>query len=476
MGKGKVLILGGGPTGLATGVRLARNGVPTKVIERLPWAGGLCKAYTKGPYKLDLGPHRFTPHNKEVYEFGKEMSGDTLRVVRYRAEILIRGCFVAYPFRLKNLLFKLPPSLSSQLVASYLLASASLGKKHDPNYEAWIKNRFGPMVLKHVFRPLVEKVWGTPLSGLSARFAEQRIAMASLWEIAWEVLTGKRAAKFHSPFYPDNCFLYPKDGYGVMVDRMASEFQKAGGELEVNASVSGIHLKGNKVTTVLYQKDNKEIREEDPTSVITTLPIHHFIGILNPGPTEAMKAAVQSLKTRRLVILYLELNKPQFSENTSLYFPSQEFPFGRMWEQKNHSPDTIPPKDRTVIGIEIPCWNKDEIWNASDEALVEKVIKPMEAVGKLRRDEIKSFFSVHLGWVYPVWDLDYERNLNVLLDFERSIDNLLFNGRPGRFFYNNFHHSVDMGFISANHVLSGKSKSEKWDQDCRVFDEFQLIE
>src|SRR5690348_14806569 len=99
----KVLILGGGPTGLATALRLAQAGRRVKVIERLPWAGGLCKSYQRGPYVLDLGPHRFTPHNQEVYDFVTDLVGELIQV-KYQAEIWIGDRFISYPFRLGNLL------------------------------------------------------------------------------------------------------------------------------------------------------------------------------------------------------------------------------------------------------------------------------------------------------------------------------------------------------------------------------------
>src|SRR5687768_8673932 len=108
----KVLILGGGPTGLAAGVRLSEAGHSVKMIERLPWTGGLSKTYHRGPYKLDLGPHRFTPHSQEVFDFGKRMCGNDLITVEYKAQIWLNNKLVSYPFRLKELLTRIPPNIS----------------------------------------------------------------------------------------------------------------------------------------------------------------------------------------------------------------------------------------------------------------------------------------------------------------------------------------------------------------------------
>lgn len=470
------LILGGGPTALAAAVRLARAGHPVKVIEKLPWTGGLCKTFTHGPYHLDLGPHRFTPHVKEVLDFVSDLCPGELRITRYRAEILVGEKFVRYPFRLPELLTRIPPTLSLRLLGNYLAAALQRNKTQpEITYEEWVEHRFGNGITEIIFRPLIEKVWGTPLSRLAARFASQRIAVTSLWEIAWEILSGHRDPKFRSLFYPDNCFLYPEMGFGRITDRMAEEVVKCGGVVQTNATVKQITKKGNRIESVGYEKEGKLILEE-PQAVISTLPIQYFFRVLKPATNPELLQTAEKLKTRRLILLYLVLKKERFSENTSLYFPSRDFPYGRIWEQKNHSPKMIPVPDRTVLGLEIPCWRDDDIWTSDDKTLFERAVAPLEKREILNRQNVEEFFSVRLGWVYPVWDVDFERNINTLLDYERHIENLIFNGRPGLFFYNNIHHSIEMGLLSANHVLSGLPKSQKWDIDSKKFEKYHLVE
>jgi protoporphyrinogen oxidase len=472
----KILILGAGPTALASAVRLAQAGRKVKLIERLPWTGGLCQTYQRGAYALDLGPHRWTPHNKEVYDFVSDLLGGDLITVKYQAEIWIGDRFLSYPFRLGELLFKIPPKLSVKLVSTYLMSFLNSGKKGEVTYEEWVMNHFGREVTKLIFRPLIEKVWGTPLPKLASRFARQRIAIASLWEIAWEVLTGRRPKKFRSEFYPDNCFLYPPQGFGHIMNRMTEAFKKAGGEVVCGATVKEIRVEGGRVKGVSYEVNGRVETEEDPDFVISTIPIQYFFEILKPAPSSLVLETSKKLKTRKLVLLYLVLKMDRFSKNTSLYFPPGEFPFGRVWEQKNHSQKTVDVPGKTVLGLEMPCWESDELWTMDDKSVFEKAIAPLEKYGLLNRSDVEEFFTVKLGSVYPVWDVDFEKNLNTLIEVERGIENLIFNGRPGLFFYNNLHHSLDMGFVAARHLLSGKPKREKWEIDSLGFKEFALVE
>ncbi len=106
----------------------------------------------------------------------------------------------------------------------------------------------------------------------------------------------------------------------------------------------------------------------------------------------------------------------------------------------------------------------------------ESGVEPLVRLGLLQRSEVEEFFTVRLGWVYPIWDLGWQKRMDLLLNYERGIENLIFNGRPGLYFYNNLHHSLSMGLLSADHVLSGKRKSEKWDVESREFESYQLVE
>ena len=474
--KKKTLILGAGATALASAVRLTQHGKNVKMIERLPWAGGLCQTYQRGPFALDLGPHRWTPHTKEVYDFVNKLLDGDLLTVHYKAQIWLGDRFVAYPFKLGNLLKQIPPAMSIKLVATYLAAILNSEKTGERTYDEWVMNHFGSEVTRLIFRPLIGKVWGTPLPQLAARFARQRIAIASLWEIAREVLTGRRPKKFRSEFYPDNCFLYPPKGFGHIMNRMTEEYKKAGGELLVDSTVKEIQMEGNRVKSVTYEKGGELYVEQDPDFVITTIPIQYFFEIVKPRPAPEVLAAAKALKTRKLILLYLFLKMDRFSENTSLYFPSGEFPFGRVWEQKNHSAKTVDVPGKTVLGLEMPCWESEDIWKADDKTIFEKAIQPLEKHGLLKRSDVEEYSTVKLGSVYPVWDVDFEKNLGVLLNYESQIENIIFNGRPGLFFYNNLHHSLDMGFRAADHVLSGKPKRDKWEIDSKAFEEFALVE
>ncbi|MEK6543570.1 MAG: FAD-dependent oxidoreductase [Elusimicrobiota bacterium] len=477
----KVLLLGAGPTNLATADKLLDTGnFDVEVIERLGWTGGLSQSVKHGPYTLDLGPHRFTPHNDTVYRYIKDICGDELRIVDQKVEIYLNGKFLTYPFKLADVMLKLGLIKAGRIAVSFLATGLS-DNKHKPaaNYEEWIRSRFGTEVLKLVFDPLISKIWSLPLTQLASRFAWQRIAISNLWEILFDTIRGKRKTEYSSPYYPQNCFLYPKRGFGSIIDGMTERIKQKGGVFHLNATVSGIDHRDGLVHTVRAENAGVS-REFKADYVVSTLPVNLLPTMLTPTVTDpAISAAAERLRFRRLILLFLVIRKDRVSPNTSYYFPEKEFPFGRTSEMKNHSPDCVPStsqEPRTVFTLEVPCWAEDTTWKEPDSSIFERCMQSLWPTGIIHRDEVVEYFTVRLGHVYPVWDIDFEKNLETVLTAARPLENLIMNGRPGLFFYNNFHQSLEMGFIAADHIISGKSKAEKWDKDAELFREYRLVE
>ena len=65
--KKKVVILGGGITGLSAAWKLAQNGFKVEVYEKESYVGGLAATIKKdNKYFLDFGPHPFYTQDIEI--------------------------------------------------------------------------------------------------------------------------------------------------------------------------------------------------------------------------------------------------------------------------------------------------------------------------------------------------------------------------------------------------------------------------
>lgn len=62
---------------------------------------------------------------------------------------------------------------------------------------------------------------------------------------------------------------------------------------------------------------------------------------------------------------------------------------------------------------------------------------------------------------YPVYDLTYKSNLDTLMNYLDSFENLKTAGRQGLFKYNNMDHSIEMGLELAKNLLTGKGRDHR---------------
>lgn len=472
----KVTVLGAGPTNLASALVLSRNGVAVEIFEKAPEVGGMSGTFEHGKYRLDFGPHRFTPHTEEVHDTIKGILGERLQVVSQRVQIHLFGRLLDYPFRPFNLLVRISPLEVGRILWS-LLTKGLGGDRSSTrtSYRQWVTSRFGKRLAERVFCSIAEKTWGTSADDLAASLAEHRIAIGGVGEIVRELATGKRKSVFDSPFYPANSFLYPSGGYGSICRAMADEIIARGGVVHTGTEVVSIGIERGRVEKIRFRSGVAE-EVTGCEYCVSTLPLSDIVERIEPRIEDpVVRGALSRLRVRSLILFYLVLRRERLSRNHTIFFPSNEFSFSRTFEQKNFDPSMI-PANRTVFGVEIACWKDDRTWISTDDEIFAKVAGELERAGLISRDEVEEYFSRRLSGVYPVVDLEFAQNLGVVREALDAIDNLIINGRPGLLVYNNLHHAVEMGLIAGRQILSGEPRRERWHEDRKIFDDYRIVE
>ncbi len=160
--------------------------------------------------------------------------------------------------------------------------------------------------------------------------------------------------------------------------------------------------------------------------------------ILEPAPPQELYAIAKTIKYRNLRLCVYCLNIDSFSPNASLYFPSDEFPFTRLYEPKNRSP-YMAPEGQTVIVLEIPCFNEDSLWKMSEEVLHSKVWEALNRVKPLNSDEIIHYQTYKLPFAYPVLEVGFEEKVGCLVSYFKQFENMYLTGRSSLFQYLHLH-------------------------------------
>lgn len=418
-------ILGGGPAGLTAGYYAKKQNLNFVLYEAGTSVGGNCRTIRLGDFRFDTGAHRF--HDKDPIATAEvnHLLGDDLLKVDAPSEIFFDGKFYRFPLELRDLIDKLGYKTLLR-IAWEKLQNGRL--KVCGNFEELALNRYGRTLAERFLTNYSEKLWGLPTSQLSTSISGNRLKGLDLRSFIRATLLGRSQNTVHL----DGSFYYPKYGIGMIPDSL---YQFIGKEhVKKKHSVSRILHKDGKISCIVL---NNEIEIETPT-VINTLPLTLSMRILDPAPPVQLFSIAERIKFRHLILCVFCLNRDSFSPNASLYFPSADFPFTRLYEPKNRSA-SMAPSGQTVIVLEIPCFKEDTIWNNTDFELHSKVWNALRRVNPLEENEITNFQIYRLPYAYPVLEVGFEENIKQLVDYFEQFENLYLTGRSSLFSYIHLH-------------------------------------
>lgn len=453
----KVVILGAGPAGLSAGWKLAEKGHQVELVELDSRVGGLCKSYYYKDYTFDLGGHRFITKDGQLLNDIQELMGPELYESPRKSVVRLKGKYFFYPLAGKDLVSKMNPLTSAKCFLDYLYVTTKnrVHRSKEISLEDWVVNRFGRGLYDIYFGPYSEKLWGLPPSQISKDWAAQRISLLNLWDVFMRML-GKKS---NAPKTYATKFYYPLNGgIGRMCDKMAERITSNGGNIHLNAAVTGIRLNGKGIKEVVFRQGGQEktLKGDD---YISTIPMPELVSQIDPLPEQHYLDVARSMKFRSIRFLNVLIDKEQVSDNTWIYIPEQKFKVMRIQEPKNWSPNNA-PQGKTSLILELACNVGDEIWNATDEDLLMRCSAELRTLGLLNGEKINHKFTTRIAHAYPIYTLDYHKKVGKIFELFSTIENLTPIGRQGLYRYNNMDHSIKMGFLAAQHISDGLPKNE----------------
>ncbi len=416
------------------------------VLEASDTVGGLARTEVRDGYRFDLGGHRFFTKSPEVEALWLELLGPELVLRRRLSRIYWRGRLIEYPLRAADVVRKVGPAEVARSGASYVAARIR-PRPEAETFEEWVTQRFGRRLFELFFRTYTEKVWGVPTSEIRAEWAAQRIRGLSLWRAARSALGGG-SGEVRSLIEE---FHYPRLGPGQMWERMAEEIVAAGGELALESPVTSIRVGAGAVEV----EAGGESRSA--TSVISSLPLRTLAGLLEPGPPAAVLEAAAGLRYRDFICVALVLDGPDPFPDNWIYVHDPGARVGRIQNFRAWSPDLVPDPGRTCLGLEYFCFEGDELWESTDEALVARAAHELESIGLGRRDRLVAGHVVRVAKAYPIYDAGYEGRLATLRAWLDGLDGLIQIGRNGLHRYNNSDHSMLTAIRAVENACDGRA-------------------
>jgi protoporphyrinogen oxidase len=450
----QVVVIGGGPAGLAAAHELAKLNMRPVVIEKRDRVGGIARTENYKGYYFDMGGHRFFTKAPEVNRTWHEVLGaDFLRRPRL-SRIYYRRRYLYYPLRPLNVMRQLGLLDGALIVLSYLRWQVFPSRCED-TFAQWVTNRFGRRLFDRFFKTYTEKVWGISTDQLSAEWAAQRVKNLSLGSVITSMFV-KPQEKITSLIEE---FDYPRRGPGMMWETVRAEIERRGGQVLLNAEAVKICRSGNRITGVVIARDGQEELIEG-TNFISSMAIKELIERVDAPPPAVLEAA-QALHYRGFLTVCLIVDKPDLFPDNWIYIHEPDVKVGRIQNFKNWSPEMVPDPSKSSLGLEYFCNEGDELWNTPDPELVELGKRELALMGLVHAANVIDGCVFRVDKAYPVYDNNYREHLSLVRGFVESLDNFVTIGRNGLHRYNNQDHAVLTGMLAVRNLVFGE-KNDLW--------------
>ena len=501
--KKRVLIIGAGPAGLTAAFELLSRGGEYEVIvlEESQELGGISRTVRYNGNRMDIGGHRFFSKDERVMDWWKQrmpLQGapsmddkllgrekplepggpdpeheDRVMLVRERvSRIYYLKKFFDYPISMKAQTIK-NMGFARTMKAGFSYLKSAMFKKPEDSLENFYINRFGKVLYSMFFEGYTEKLWGRHPSEISADWGAQRVKGLSIRALLRDMFrkafgkkdTGEVETSLIEQFW------YPKFGPGQLWETVAAEVEKMGGVILKGCPVKEILCEKGKVTGVVCDtKAGAKTLKGD--IILSSMPVKDLVeDMTGEAPPEEIKAIASGLPYRDFVTVGLLVDRMNLKNETSIktlgnivpdcwiYVQEPDVKLGRIQVFNNWSPYLVKnPKETVWIGLEYFCAEGDEFWNMSDEECVKFAAKELERMGVIRKEDVIDSHRERVKKAYPAY-FDTYAQMDELIDYLNTFDNLYCIGRNGQHRYNNMDHSM-LTAMRAVDCMEGKGKKE----------------
>lgn len=503
------VIAGAGPAGLTAAYELLKQtDIKPIVCEKTAAIGGISQTVQYHGNRMDIGGHRFFSKSDRVMQWWQqvmplqaqpskddillseteknfapqgpdpEKEDRTMLLRRRVSRIFFLRKFFDYPISMKKETF-LNMGFVRMMRAGFGYLWACVHKLPETSLENFYINRFGRPLYEMFFEDYTTKVWGVHPSNLGADWGSQRVKGLSVIAVLkdmWRKNFGtKDTAEVETSLIEQ--FIYPKYGPGQLWEIVAKEVERMGGEIRMQAVVSGIQIEKGKVSGVTITDAEGKQETIACDYFLSTMPIKDLLPALKgiEVPTEVAKVASE-LPYRDFITVGLLVNKMKIKNETKLrtyaqrvpdtwiYIQERDVKIGRLQIFNNWSPYLVKDYEHTMwIGLEYFCTEGDELWNMPSEQFIEMAKAELAKIDIIDAADVLDACHVKIQKAYPAYYGSYYQ-LDSVRKFLDTIPNLFCLGRNGQHRYNNMDHSMMTAFETVSAIKSGQieDKSTIW--------------
>ncbi|MCF8345819.1 MAG: FAD-dependent oxidoreductase [Bacteroidales bacterium] len=445
----KIAIIGGGPAGLTAAYQLSKelgNKITAvDVYEAADQVGGMARSIDLWGQTADLGPHRFFSKDKKINALWLEVVEGNYHIVNRKTRIFYNKTFFDYPIKAFNALKGLGVREATRCMLSYIKQRV-FPVKDTTTFEGWVTRRFGKRLYTIFFKTYSEKLWGISCAELDSDFASQRIKKLSLFEAVKSAIAFNKNIK-HATLLEQ--FAYPLNGTGSVYTKMMDKIIGRGGNVYLRTPVSKVITKNHKAVALKLETGEEVAYDQ----VVSTMPLTQLTERMVVLPDNIVET-VRSLRFRNTILVYLLVDRSDLFPDQWLYIHDSEVKTGRISNFRNWVPELYGEHNQSILCMEYWCNFNDSLWRENERYLAELAKREINHIGLAASKDILDVSVFRIPRCYPIYFSGYQEKLLPIQEFLDTIGQLHVIGRYGAYKYNNQDHSILMGMLAAENILS----------------------
>lgn len=400
-----VLIIGAGLTGLYVGWHLCKQGFNVTLLERQNFVGGLATSLKYNGYIIDIGPHYISlPRYSEITK-------DVENLIGSENLIEIPNIHKAFKSYFDGKLLNSDPTLYDVIFNSSLnnfihgvsdfifskIKNKFSTKKPKTAKEYLILN-FGSFSYEKWFKPYYQKIFldkEPPIDLVKKQFPPPSFKQVS-FSFLKKTKKKTRSKNFESQKSSESFDCYYRYGMISLINELENQIKNFGGKIILGAEVTSI-LHGDQ-KKVIYEKGGKK-NELLPDSLIYATPlsitVKWFTEIL-----ENNQLRVFSPEAFNSIMTFLFIDKPKVYNGWIISVFDKNVIFARI-SQQNFLSDSIVPKGKTLLNIEIKLSESNPFWKLDESSIFERVKHDLGITGILKNEKIDGYKIIKFKNLYP---------------------------------------------------------------------------
>lgn len=417
----KIIILGGGLSGLAAADKLLNKNFDVLILEKAPFLGGLASSFIEEGEQIPRFNHHIVKSNKITLEYLKRynlMGNNTWKKIKMAIGINGKLHNINTPIGLLNFNYlSFIGRIRLGLFGLYLIFLLNPKKILDNmDAETWL--------LKYAGKEVTNKIW-------------YQLYARNKFNIELSQISAKQFANrlFEKEGYDD--FTFPKKGIQGMIDGLEKDVKNKNGKIITKADTLLLDIKNKKIK----YRVNKKIIEENFDIIINTIPVPELLKFTKNLPED-----------------YIEkIKKLRYVPVVGLCFGTEEF-----LDKKHYWINLIQERIHVLYqhSILIDKYKSKVTWCIRYGGSEEDIILNDEKIKEIYIKVLKKYFpNMKMRWCQvfrekyaePIYDKNY---LNYAPTYETPISHLFNSGIQVTFpKIRNMNVAIESGIKVANIVM-----------------------